>query len=58
MTFATIFSAEQVRLGNVTVMFVGAKDMFADILPKPLSGRDLKRQRERLGLYPVPEKKE
>jgi hypothetical protein len=52
------FSAEQVRLGNITVKFVGTKVMFADVLTKPLSGQDLKRQRERLGLYPVPEKKE
>jgi hypothetical protein len=50
------FSAEQVRHGNVMVKFVGTKDMFADILTKPLSGQELKRQRERLGLYPVPEK--
>jgi hypothetical protein len=34
------------------------KDMLADILTKPLSGQELKRQRERLGLYPVQEKKE
>jgi hypothetical protein len=27
-------SAEQVLHGNVTVMFVGTKDMFADILTK------------------------
>jgi Reverse transcriptase (RNA-dependent DNA polymerase) len=51
------FSAEQVRHGNVIVKFVGTKYMFADSLTKPLSGQDWKRQRERLGLYPVPEKK-
>jgi Reverse transcriptase (RNA-dependent DNA polymerase) len=34
------------------------KDMLADILTKPLSGQELKRQRERLGLYPAQEKKE
>jgi hypothetical protein len=34
------FSSEQVRHGNVIVMFVGTKDMFADILIKPLSGQE------------------
>jgi hypothetical protein len=49
---------QQVGHRNITVKFVGTKDMFADILTKPLSGQELKRERERLGLYPVPEKKE
>jgi hypothetical protein len=42
------YTVDQVNAGNVRVQFTGSEDMVADVMTKPLSGEELRRQRDRL----------